>query len=187
MIDSMNPRILASNIRELFKKISSIEPGTSVEGNPSGSGYNTLLTKIKIGSSKYKLPADVTANPEGEATDSLSKLGIGSGIFSVGSTLPSYSTTEFDTGKKWIDGSTIYGLVYEFATPLEVAYNAYTSTGISTDADFIISITGYEPNSHACYNIFGYNDNGTLKVQTSRNGAADTIGSLYFEYTKTES
>lgn len=81
MIDSTNPRILADNVRNLFKKIS----GMNVEGNPSGSGYNTLLTKLKIGSSKYKLPKDVTANPETEATGSLTKLKVGDSVYSVGS------------------------------------------------------------------------------------------------------
>ena len=81
MIDSTNPRIMANAIRKLFSKISAIPV---VKGNPSGSGFNTLLTKIQIGSSKYKLPAEVVANPEGEATTSLTKLGIGTGIFSVG-------------------------------------------------------------------------------------------------------
>lgn len=82
MIDSTNPRILANNIRKLFSKISDIP---SVEGNPSGSGYNTLLTKLKIGNIKYKLPKDVTVNPEGEASGALNKLGVGSAIYSVAS------------------------------------------------------------------------------------------------------
>ena len=58
MIDSTNPRILADNIRALFKR----PVGTQVEGNPSGSGYSNLLTKIKIGSTKYKIVSwkDVT-------------------------------------------------------------------------------------------------------------------------------
>lgn len=110
MIDSTNPRILANHIRKLWAKVNGIVPGTEVEGNPSGSGFNTLLTKIKIGSHKYKLPADVTANPEGEATGSLTKLGIGSGIYSVssGSSGHTYSTTEQETNDKWLNNEVIY-------------------------------------------------------------------------------
>lgn len=83
MIDSTNPRILANNIRKLFAMVKAIVPGTVVEGNPTGTGYNTLLSKIKIGSSKYKLPAEVVANPEGETAGELSKLKIGDTAFSV--------------------------------------------------------------------------------------------------------
>lgn len=137
MIDSTNPRILANNIRKLFAKVNSIVPGTVVEGNPSGSGFNTLLTKIKIGSNKYKLPADVTANPEGEAIGSLSKLGIGSGIYSVGASLPDYSTTEYLIGRKWIDNSDIYEKVINTDLALNTSWQNYVDL---TGFDKIISV-----------------------------------------------
>ena len=111
MIDSTNIRIIADNIRHLFKKVNSIEPGTVVEGNPSGSGFNTLLTKIKIGSSKYKLPNQVNANPEGEATSNLTKLEIGSAIFGIPVGGIEYSTTEQKIGK-WTDDSDLYSKTY---------------------------------------------------------------------------
>ena len=102
MIDSTNPRVMADNIKELASQAS------VVKGNPTGSGFNTLLTKLQIGSSKYKLPANVVANPEGEATGSLTKLQVGSSVFSVaGDASLSYSTTEHEIGT-WIDGSTVY-------------------------------------------------------------------------------
>ena len=100
MIDSTNPRIIADNIKKLWEKVNGIVPGTVVEGNPSGSGFNTLLTKIKIGSSKYKLPPNVEANPEGEASGSLSKIGIGSGVYSIagGSITPLAAYSGEDVG-----------------------------------------------------------------------------------------
>ena len=91
MIDSTNPRIMANNIRRLFQR----PIGTPVEGNPSGSGFNTLLTKIKIGNTKYKLPKDVTANPEGEATESLTKLGVGSTVYGVASPVKFVKLAEY--------------------------------------------------------------------------------------------
>lgn len=127
MIDSTNPRILANNIRKLFAMIKAIVPGTVVEGNPSGSGFNTLLTKIKIGNSKYKLPPEVTANPEGEATGSLTKIGIGSEIYPVKEGI-TYSTDEFDTGDKWIDDSPIYCKVYTPASAISLS-----TQGLGTD------------------------------------------------------
>ena len=83
MIDSTNPRILANNIKKLLARINAIVPGTVVTGNPSGSGFNTLLTKIKIGDSKYKLPDAVVANPEAEASTDLTKLTVGSTIYGI--------------------------------------------------------------------------------------------------------
>ena len=130
MIDSTNPRILANNIKKLFARINAITPGTVVTGNPSGSGFNTLLTKIKIGDSKYRLPADVVANPEGEASGTLSKIGIGSAILNVGS-LPDYSETEFDTGRKY-NNATVYGKII----PVEI-----TATGSATIAHGISNIS----------------------------------------------
>lgn len=112
MIDSTNPRILANHIRKLWAKVNGIVPGTEVEGNPSGSGFNTLLTKIKIGSHKYKLPADVAANPEGEATGSLTKLGIGSGIYSI--PVAQYSATQIFDGSSGAALQTSIELSQEF-------------------------------------------------------------------------
>ena len=49
----------------------------------------------------------VVANPEGAATGSLNKIGIGGSIYALNSNV-NYSTNEVDTGVKWTDGSTIY-------------------------------------------------------------------------------
>lgn len=147
MIDSTNPRILANHIKKLWAKVNGIVPGTEVEGNPSGSGFNTLLTKIKIGSHKYKLPADVTANPEGEATGSLTKLGIGSGIYSVsgGSSGHTYSTTEQETGDKWLNNEDIYE---------KTIYNAGGTSGSINVAHGITNfgrLISFEATAHDTY------------------------------------
>ena len=136
MIDSTNPRIMATNIRELGAR----PAGTSVEGNPSGSGYTTLLTKLKVGTNKYKLPADVKANPEGEASGSLNKIGIGSGIYSVGGGSSAYSTTEAVVGK-WIDGSDVYEKTYFVAAPTKGSNQTIEDSDLE-DADIVISLTG---------------------------------------------
>lgn len=113
MVDSTNPRILAGNIRALAKKIASIVPGTVVEGNPSGSGFNTLLTKIKIGSNKYKLPDQVTANSEDEATEALTKLKIGSNVYGIEAGGLDYGTSETKIGK--YKGSDLYAAEVTFS------------------------------------------------------------------------
>lgn len=108
MIDSTNPRIIANNIKKLLARINAIVPGTVVAGNPSGSGFNTLLTKIKIGDNKYKLPANVVANPEDEATGTLSKISIGDSIYSIetGGSDINYTDSEVKIGKYM--GSDLY-------------------------------------------------------------------------------
>lgn len=140
MIDSTNPRILANNIRKLFAMVKAIVPGTVVEGNPIGSGYDNLLTKIKIGSSKYKLPEEVTANPEGEATGSITKLGVGSAIYEVGGsyTPPAYSTTEFDTGKKYLD-RVVYGKFFDYT--IASSGGTVTVATIPQDVDILLFFT----------------------------------------------
>lgn len=85
MIDSTNPRCLADNIRHLIKKIAAIP---IVQGNPTGSGYNTLITKLKIGNTKYKLPSNVIANPEGDAIAQITKIQIGDTIYQFDAITP---------------------------------------------------------------------------------------------------
>lgn len=187
MIDSTNPRILANNIKKLFARINAIVPGTVVTGNPSGSGFNTLLTKIKIGDSKYKLPDAVIGNPEDEATEALTKLKVGNTTYNLSSyTPPNYSTTEFNTGKKWIDNRDIYGIVYDLAEAINVNYNAFTSLGI-TNLGSITIINGFAI-SNSNYNVPGVmlqNDSGTLKAQVPRLGNVQTpIKTVYIEYVK---
>lgn len=138
MIDSMNPRILANNIRELFKKINSITPGTDVEGNPSGPGYNTLLTKIKIGTHKYKLPLDVTANPEGAATVKLEKLGVGGTIYNTDAAF--VDTANVIQAKTTYSGSLTYTATADCYVIVSYAANTNTEAGISVNGVLLDSI-----------------------------------------------
>ena len=160
MIDSTNPRILANNIKKLLARINAIVPGTVVTGNPSGSGFNTLLTKIKIGDSKYKLPDAVVGNPEGEATDSLSKLSIGSSIFSISDsyTPPAYSTTETEVGT-WIDGKKLYRVVFEKDSGITSGSDVSIAHGIS-NIDKVCLFTGYSLIGNGAY--CNYSDSGYL-------------------------
>ncbi len=84
MIDSTNPRIMADNIRKLSEA--------------SGSGGSTVVP-----------------NPEGEATGDLSSLGIDGSKYTIPVYSPvDYSTSEVDTGIKWVDGSSIYRKTISF-------------------------------------------------------------------------
>ena len=205
MIDSTNIRIIADNIRHLFKKVDSIEPGTVVEGNPSGSGFNTLLTKIKIGSSKYKLPnqvvanpetesttlleslqvgsdefvlpANVTANPEGTATSDLTKIGIGSGIFGIPVGGTEYSTTEKKIGK-WTDGSDLYMITYETNSP-PADWNPVNNSGIDIKG-FISEASYVDTTSSAGYHRFSLNSShGGTSVTFIVNDTQTTHGDAH--------
>lgn len=183
MIDSTNPRIMANAIRKLFSKISAIP---IVKGNPSGNGFNTLLTKLQIGTTKYKLPANVIANPEGEATDELTKIGIGSGIFSIGSTLPVYSTTEFETGKKWIDGRDVFGIVLHFESNLSIPNGTatWTATNVETEAETVISAIGIGETYG--FPLAADIDTSKFVVMNFRSTSI-AVSDIYIEYLKTPS
>ena len=60
---------------------------------------------------KYGGGLNVVPNPQEEPTDTLSTIRIGDTVFDIAGSGGGYSETEFDTGMKWTDGKTIYGLI----------------------------------------------------------------------------
>lgn len=85
----------------------------------------------------------VVANPEGAATAELSKLQVGESIYEIPVYTPfDFSTTEVDTGKKWIDGKEIYCKVVELsksdfsaANDYHYSYDLKTALGAETLID----------------------------------------------------
>ena len=171
MTDSTNPRIIADNIRALFKKIKA----AVVNANPEGEATGTL-TKLEVKGSIYAIPqgTNVTANPEGEATGSLTSLGIGGVKYSIPVYSPQdYSTTEYSTGKKWIDDKDVFGIVIHLASPLAMTGN-WVSTGVPWSGKSIITNCSAVPLGFGTYE-------GTLLVK----GFADTsVQDIVVEYTK---
>lgn len=109
MVDSTNPRVMADNIKELAAR----ESGTVVEANPTGA-TTADLEKLGVDGTIYGIPK-VEANPEGAVTAELEKLGVDDTIYSISNYTPvAYSTTEVNTGQKWIDGSDIYMITVVF-------------------------------------------------------------------------
>lgn len=53
-----------------------------------------------------------------------------------GNVLPDFSTTEFETGSKWIDGKKIYGKIVNITTDTQQAENTY-SLGLQLDDTII--------------------------------------------------
>lgn len=154
MIDSTNPRIMANNIRELA-------------ATSGGGGTN------------------VVANPEGAATSDLEKLGVNGTIYGIPSYIPpEYSTTEFDTGKKWL-GNVVYGKIITFESTLLISYNSFTDTGSTiSGAEFPLIAWSYS-STGTLSPLLAYFDNGKLMVQTPRNGADAGVEWIYIEYIKT--
>ena len=190
MVDSTNPRIMASNIQELNARMIS----NDVEGNPSGSGFNTLLTKMKIDGKKYKLPNQVVANPTGEATGEIETLEIGGSIYSVGGGGAggiNYSLEEQDTGLKWIDGKSIYQKSYELST----LSGSWTSLDSSLGAEQIIRCfeavcqDSEGKTVYACFARVRTNGSGIVdyKTSTSVSLASGTKAYITIQYVKTES
>lgn len=184
MIDSTNPRILANNIKKLLARINAIVPGTVVAGNPSGSGFNTLLTKIKIGDNKYKLPDAVVGNPEDEATDDLTKLKIGSQVFNVkaGS---AYSEVEQIIGK-WIDDTTLYEKVIDLGENTNISNDSWQSISQTiSNLDLILNCRGFNTNG-TFYDLMATHTSGAISVLSGRNGSGGVANVRYIilEYTK---
>ena len=93
--------------------------------------------------------------------------------------LGSYSTTEIDTGKTWIDGSKIYRIVLTFEEAIEISYNGYSTLTTDIPIALILEGRGIYDATKAVFSVFGYNDAGTLKLQTERNGYPIQINKLF--------
>ena len=97
-----------------------------------------------------------TGNLETVYVKALDSMPVGTQIEFTGDTIPTgweevndYSTTEIDTGKKWIDGSTIYRKVFDITSP-----NVLTTTKVceAPAGSTIINYWGYiEGNYNARY------------------------------------
>ena len=106
------------------------------------------------------------------------------GVLSADSGVVDYSTTETDTGRKWIDGSTIYEKVFALPSSIKVG-NDWVSTGI-TDSTIskILRAEGLmgDGSSYICLNAVM--DNGVLKVTKESTGWNNTTH-IILRYTKT--
>ena len=183
MIDSTNPRIMANNIRELESKIGA----NDVEGNPSGTGYNTLLTKMKIDGKKYKLPNQVIANPMAEATDEVTKLEIGGAIYSLGGGYtPNYSETEAEVGSSF-DSKPVYGKLIVITGAIPTTITKITDAAYIDKIVYAKAIFVADDDANCCYDVSVFvNNDGELKYRGYMNENIKS-GHLYIEYTKVAS
>lgn len=106
-----------------------------------------------------------------------------------------YTTTEVDTGKKWVDGKTIYRKILNFGT-LPNAGTKAVAHGI-TGLDFMISLIGTATNAGRTAQLpLPYVSDGTfainsavsgsnIQVQTYQDRTSYTVCYFVMEYTKT--
>ena len=135
----------------------------------------------------------VVANPSGEATADLTKLKVGNTIYGVeGGGGIDYSTTEQNTGLKWIDGSTIYERTYD---NLSVQTNGTNWVAINdidvTNIDQIINAKALRTHSSGKLINMPLGEcavlDGALKISMISTTFDDTIRIMVLQYTKTSS
>ena len=160
MIDSTNPRIMADNIRKLSEA--------------SGSGGSTVVP-----------------NPEGEATGNLSSLGIDGDKYTIPVYSPAnYSTAEYNTGRKWIDNSDIYGIVLTVDGDKSVtsSWTTIVTDELIGTIDQLISCIYINVDNKGVYNIGNFKPNGNnlQMIYPITDGLTILSGAkIVIEYTKT--
>lgn len=99
---------------------------------------------------------------------------------------PNYSITEVNTGKKWIDGKTIYRRVLTLSSSLSFAGTTWNSTNIDmTGIDTLINFM-FISNSCAMNGFYTRITSNKLQVYTLANVTTGVTGPIVLEYTKTE-
>ena len=97
-----------------------------------------------------------------------------------------YSTDERIVGE-WIDGKAIYEKTFDLGSDLIVAYNSWTTLGITLNADKIIETKATASVGSFQGNILMYSDSGTWKGQSQRNSEGSNVRYLTIRYTKATS
>ena len=113
-------------------------------------------------------------------------LSIDNGVLSAPApyTPPAYSTTETNTGQKWIDEKDIYANVIVLETPTIINASTWYTVGVLS-ADTIVNVGGID-SDNGFFPFGGSIDNGNLKVLNMRDTAM-TMSIFVVYYTKTES
>lgn len=99
-----------------------------------------------------------------------------------------YSTNERIVGT-WIDGKPLYEKVISFQSQIDIPYNFWQSSGETiNNCKYIIKATAislFSGNINVCTEIMARNNNGSIELQTMRNGDTSQCDYLIIQYTKT--
>lgn len=138
----------------------------------------------------------VEANPTGAATADLEKLGVDGTIYGIPTyTPPGFSTSEVDTGRKWIDNSPIYQIVKLFSSSDIVAETGGGKVLIGEiSADEIVSlhlsmekgfaIAPFAQGTNLYINAYLSIDNGTLYLHLRYGSDVSSLLESYFANSK---
>ena len=162
-----NPFFVMRRLKESFADVASKVVDASGD---KVTVTQTLTEGTEIGSIKVNNATTVLYAPAGGG-------GGGGGI--------DYSTTEQDTGLKWIDGKSIYQRTYNFDTDYNIPNSSTTSFSLDGIATFETIIKCYGTSSGGIYqgDIIINNNNGIADGTAVRNQAA-SVRYLTVMYTK---
>lgn len=133
-----------------------------VNANPEGEATGTL-TKLGVDGSIYSIPqgTSVTANPEGEATETLTKLEVGTGIYSI----PVYTPVDYSENEVNTGIKWIDGkTIYRKVITGNLTRGSWTTLthGVSGN---IISVSGFVSGNNLIYGI-QYYESASLYIAT---------------------
>ena len=131
---------------------------------------------------EVQLSAQVEANTADEPTDELNSLKVNDVVYVVPKGQVDYSTTEQDTGMKYLDGSSIYQRSFLLSTALSLASNTWTNAIQSSTIGEIISAEGKNADGDMI-GIVGRVNNGYTQVLSLMN-ATQTLTILTLKYLK---
>ena len=98
--------------------------------------------------------------------------------------LSKYSTTEYDTGKRWINNEVIYGRVVTFENPISISYDSFTNTNVEFPGiSKVIHCFGLSATGGFC-GLIAYSASEKVLVQTERNGGTMSLENIVVEYIK---
>lgn len=125
--------------KKMLDTIKNVKP---VKANPTGTATGGNLEKIEINNIIYSIPSGTPYELPVASDETLGGIKVGdglsiseNGVLSVsggsGGGGLDYSTTEQNTGIKWVDGSDIYFKTYTPTTPINIGQEgAWIDTGI---------------------------------------------------------
>ena len=173
--ESLNPYIMNDRIKKATGSGSigniPIASADTVGGIMIGGSANPITVTGSGNASVRKATADLLGVIKAGDGVSIDVDGAISGV--------PYSTTEYKTGKKWIDGKDIYEKVVSLDTPLTVSRDG-SDTGIAPFHDTMISAKGNASNG-ACICFMEFVQDSTIRLACSNDFAVDNI---IFTYTK---
>lgn len=119
------------------------------------------ITPIKVKSVSY-------SDQSGAGSETIGVLSVGDTDYNIKqkkANVINYSITEQDTGRKWIDGRTVYQIVITGTTDNRIYFIPNT-----TDIDFVISTQGYLSDNSFNFNIPYFDGSDYITIGNSSSG-----------------